>query len=108
MADVCHGTGGVHGGTLLLQKRSADKEHDKAWTVHIRCTYLYPDIRRNNESGVGDNLAAGCEQEHDHSVICDGIPIDVVHGTATVIFLWLLARPFLEKLDRVRIKYGVL
>ena len=37
-----------------------------------------------------------------------GFPFDVVHGTATVIFLWLLARPFLEKLDRVRIKYGVL
>lgn len=37
-----------------------------------------------------------------------GFPFDVVHGTATVIFLWLLARPFLEKLDRIRIKYGVL
>ena len=37
-----------------------------------------------------------------------GFPFDVVHGVATVIFLWLLARPFLEKLDRVRIKYGIL
>lgn len=37
-----------------------------------------------------------------------GFPFDLVHGTATVVFLWLLARPFLEKLDRVRIKYGVI
>lgn len=37
-----------------------------------------------------------------------GFPFDVVHGVSTVLFLWILAKPFLEKLDRVRIKYGVL
>ncbi|MBP3327199.1 MAG: ECF transporter S component [Coprococcus sp.] len=37
-----------------------------------------------------------------------GFPFDVVQATATVIFLWIAARPFLEKLDRIRIKYGIL
>lgn len=37
-----------------------------------------------------------------------GFPFDVVQGFATAIFLWLTARPFLEKLDRIKIKYGVL
>ncbi len=36
-----------------------------------------------------------------------GFPFDVVQATATVIFLWIAARPFLEKLDRIRIKYGM-
>ena len=37
-----------------------------------------------------------------------GFPFDVVHGTGTVLFLWFAARPFLEKFDRIRTKYGIL
>lgn len=37
-----------------------------------------------------------------------GFPFDLAQATTTVIALWLVARPFLEKLDRVRIKFGVL
>ena len=37
-----------------------------------------------------------------------GFPFDVVQGFATVLFLWIMARPFLLKLDRIKIKYGVL
>lgn len=37
-----------------------------------------------------------------------GFPFDLAQATATVIALWLVARPLLEKLDRVRIKFGVL
>lgn len=37
-----------------------------------------------------------------------GFPFDVVQGFATALFLWIMARPFLEKLDRIKIKYGVL
>lgn len=36
-----------------------------------------------------------------------GIPFDLIHSVATVIFLYLLARPLLEKLDRVKEKYGM-
>ena len=37
-----------------------------------------------------------------------GIPVDLVHATATVLFLWLAAEPMLEKLDRIKLKYGLI
>lgn len=36
-----------------------------------------------------------------------GIPFDMVHGLATVIFLAVISQPMLEKLDRIKIKYGL-
>lgn len=36
-----------------------------------------------------------------------GFPVDCVHAAATVIFLLLLAEPMLEKLDRIKVKYGL-
>ncbi len=37
-----------------------------------------------------------------------GIPFDLVHAAATVIFLYFIAKPMLEKLDRIKVKYGLL
>jgi energy-coupling factor transport system ATP-binding protein len=37
-----------------------------------------------------------------------GIPSDAVHAMATVLFLWILSEPMLEKLDRVKVKYGLM
>jgi len=37
-----------------------------------------------------------------------GFPLDCVHAAATWLFLWFGAEPFLEKLERVRVKYGLL
>jgi energy-coupling factor transport system ATP-binding protein len=36
-----------------------------------------------------------------------GIPFNLVHAVATVVFLLVIARPLLEKLDRVKVKYGL-
>lgn len=36
-----------------------------------------------------------------------GLPMDLVHAAATVIFLLLAAEPMLEKLDRIKVKYGL-
>jgi hypothetical protein len=36
-----------------------------------------------------------------------GIPFDLVHAAATVFFLQIIARPMLEKLDRIKVKYGL-
>lgn len=36
-----------------------------------------------------------------------GFPMDCVHAAATVAFLWFLSEPMLEKLARVRKKYGI-
>ena len=37
-----------------------------------------------------------------------GFPFDIVHGLSTVVFLFFGAEPMLEKLDRVKTKYGLL
>ena len=36
-----------------------------------------------------------------------GLPVDLVRAAATFIFLWLGAEPMLEKLDRIKVKYGL-
>jgi len=37
-----------------------------------------------------------------------GLPMDCIHAGATAVCLWFLAEPMLEKLDRIKIKYGLL
>ncbi len=37
-----------------------------------------------------------------------GLPMDLIHAVATVIFLALAAQPMLEKLDRIKSKYGLI
>ena len=37
-----------------------------------------------------------------------GIPIDLVHSAATVTFLLIISQPMLEKLDRIKVKYGLM
>ena len=36
-----------------------------------------------------------------------GFPYNLVHAASTVVFLWVLYRPMAEKLQRVRLKYGM-
>ncbi len=41
------------------------------------------------------------------SALILGIPFDLIHGGATFFFLMLMGESFLEKLDRIKIKYGL-
>ncbi len=36
-----------------------------------------------------------------------GLPLDIIHGLSTAFFLWVLSGPMIEKLERVKIKYGL-
>ncbi|MBQ7625104.1 MAG: ATP-binding cassette domain-containing protein [Clostridia bacterium] len=36
-----------------------------------------------------------------------GFPMDCVHAFATALFLWIAAEPMLKKLDRIKVKYGI-
>ncbi len=42
------------------------------------------------------------------SFYIQGLPMDIVHAVSTVIFLYFAAEPVLEKLDRIKIKYGLI
>ena len=37
-----------------------------------------------------------------------GVPVDLVKGTSTFLFLWIGSRPMLEKLQRIKVKYGLI
>lgn len=37
-----------------------------------------------------------------------GAPVDMVHAVSTVVFLWILSKPLLEKLERIKLKYGLI
>lgn len=41
------------------------------------------------------------------SYIITGFPVDCIHASATWLFLWFAAEPMLEKLDRIKVKYGL-
>ncbi|MDR2605702.1 MAG: ATP-binding cassette domain-containing protein [Oscillospiraceae bacterium] len=36
-----------------------------------------------------------------------GVPFDLVHALATAVFLLIIAEPMLDKLDRIKVKYGL-
>ena len=42
------------------------------------------------------------------TTLVTGLPADAVHAMATVFFLWFLSESMLEKLDRVKVKYGLI
>lgn len=42
------------------------------------------------------------------AVYLSGLPFNAVHGAAVFLTLLILARPMIEKLDRIRIKYGMM
>ena len=42
------------------------------------------------------------------AIYISGIPVDLVHGSSTFIFLWIGAKPLLEKLQRIKIKYDLM
>jgi len=37
-----------------------------------------------------------------------GLPVDTVHAVSSAFFLWFLSEPMLEKLDRLKVKYGLI
>ena len=42
------------------------------------------------------------------SVYMSGIPFNMVHAISTIFFLFVLSKSMIEKLDRIKIKYGLI
>lgn len=42
------------------------------------------------------------------AIYMSGLPVDLVHASATVIFLFLASKPMIEKLERLKVKYGMI
>lgn len=37
-----------------------------------------------------------------------GLPFDLIHSASTAFFLWFISEPMIEKIERIKIKYGIL
>ena len=37
-----------------------------------------------------------------------GFPIDMIHAASTAFFLWFIAEPMIEKIERIKLKYGLI
>ena len=44
----------------------------------------------------------------DMAIYASGFPVNCVHAVGTFLFLGVLAKPMIEKIERVRTKYGML
>lgn len=53
-------------------------------------------------------FSASMNQQSFGAVLLSGIPFNLIHAAATVIFLFFLSQPMIEKLDRIKRKYGLL
>ena len=42
------------------------------------------------------------------AIYVSGFPVNCIHASATIIFLWVLAKPLTEKINRVKKKYGLM
>ncbi len=40
--------------------------------------------------------------------LISGIPFNFVHAVSTIVFLFILSQPMLKKIDRIKIKYGLI
>ena len=53
------------------------------------------------ESMMVTNLSAG-------AIYLSGLPVNAIHGAVTVVTLFVLLRPIQEKLERIKVKYGMM
>lgn len=41
------------------------------------------------------------------TIYISSIPFDTIHAVSTILFLFILAMPMKEKMERLKIKYGL-
>lgn len=46
--------------------------------------------------------------ENAAALLISGLPVNAIHSAATVIFLLIISKPMFDKLDRIKLKYGML
>lgn len=78
----------------------------------------YYDLRNEASKLMADDLCLHVKEQPERvrlvyegalvAFYISGIPVDLVHALSTVIFLWFLSRPLLEKLERIKKKYGLI
>ena len=53
-------------------------------------------------------ISAGVQHTSVGAVYLAGVPVNAIHGLSTFITIFVLGKPICEKLERIRIKYGMM
>ena len=53
-------------------------------------------------------MSSAITKESAAAIFLSGLPVNAIHALATFLTLFLLSRPITEKLDRIKIKYGMM
>ena len=85
-----------------------DSQSQEGGSVVFTDSLRFSDLRRDHESGIYSDGHTDTSHKQMIAFYISGAPVDLVQATPTVIFLWILSRPLLEKLERVKRKYGLL
>jgi energy-coupling factor transport system substrate-specific component len=101
----CFGIIGFLAGILFRQGRLSSRRMSLCWFGGLSALLLY--------GGIMDTANVLIYQGHLTRGLllasyASGFGFNVVHALSTVFFLWLLAEPMIEKLERVKTKYGLL
>lgn len=105
MADVCIGMIGFLAGILYQKGILKARKADLCIFGFLSVIFIYGGIM-NPASAL---MAYGkITWSSLLAFYISGIPVDLVHALSTVIFLWFLSRPLLEKLERIKKKYGLI
>ena len=105
MTDVRHGHYWLPCGRAV-QKRMAPS-HESV-PCRVRRVHRSHHIRRYYEPRRRyDDIERSLKWETLLACYITGLPMDLVHGFGTAIFLMIAAEPMLEKMDRIKVKYGI-
>ena len=107
VADVCTRAAGIHLRAGLPQ--GYQNKNSACTTVPLRCIINLFHLRRHHGFGIcpyggfrNRRLAALL------AAYASGLPFNLIFAGATVVFLLVLTRPILNKLRRIKKKYGLL
>ena len=107
LADVLLGIIGFLAGLLFRRKRGKWK-HFRVWVClygGLATLIIYGFLMDTSTVFMG----MGAVQETAFlAAYLSGLPMNIIHGTASVIFLAVLGEPIMRKLDRIKKKYGIL
>ena len=107
LADVCFRDRGIPGRPDLSEK-TGKMETFTSVALHLRglsVLVIYGFLLDTASVFMG---MGGINKAAFLAMYASGFPMNVIHGSATVIFLAVLGEPMLAKLERIRKKYGIL
>ena len=105
LADVCLWHDRISGRDPVPE---GDFKSQEVRSLYLRIFKCLFNLWRHYESCQHPDVLRIYYKKQPDRYYISGAPVDLVHAASTVIFLWLLSRPLLEKLERIKVKYELM